>query len=63
MKYGKWKWIVRGYYTQDVEPPKTPGGFAIEIGGVSREALQMDLDVLYKRPDIGEIEGPFQVRD
>ena len=55
----RWTWFVRGYYADDVEPPKRPGELAIEIGGVSREALAMDVAVLEKREDIGEIVGPF----
>ena len=55
-----WKWFVRGYYADDVKPPKKPGDLAIEIGGMSREALSMDVAALERREDIGEIVGPFQ---
>jgi hypothetical protein len=43
-----------------VKPPKVAGELAIEIGGVSREALAMDVDILERRADIGEIVGPFE---
>jgi hypothetical protein len=51
---------VRGYYADTVKPPKVPGELAIEIGGLSREALAMDVAVLEQREDIGEIVGPFR---
>jgi hypothetical protein len=56
-----WPWLVRGYYADNVKPPKRPGDLAIEIGGLTRQALDMDLAVLRRRPDIGEIVGPFEV--
>jgi hypothetical protein len=56
----EWTWFVRGYYADDVKPPKQPGAFAIEVAGVSREALAMDLKILQEREDIGYIEGPFR---
>jgi hypothetical protein len=59
----RWTWFVRGYYATDVAPPKTPGALAIEIGGTSREALDMDLRVLREREDIGQIDGPYPVPD
>jgi hypothetical protein len=52
---------VQGYYSEHVAPPKRPGELAVEIGGVSREALAMDLAALERREDIGEIVGPFPV--
>lgn len=55
-----WTWWVQGYYASDVQPPKVPGELAIEIGGESEEALDMDVKVLQLRPDIGEIVGPFR---
>jgi hypothetical protein len=56
----RWRWFVQGYYANDVKPPKVAGELAIEIGGVSREALAMDVDILERRADIGEIVGPFE---
>lgn len=56
-----WSWFVRGYYADDVRPPKTAGELAIEVGGASREALSTDIGALERRADIGEVEilGPF----
>jgi len=55
-----YRWFVRAYYADDVQPPKEPGGFAIEIGGRTEEALTMDLRILRGRDDIGRIEGPSE---
>ncbi len=56
-----WTWFVRGYYGEGAKPPKKSGELAIEVGGVSRGALEMDIAALERRPDIGEVEilGPF----
>ena len=51
----KWEWYVRGYYHSDVKWPKQPNDLAIEIGGVTREALDMDIAVLKNRKDIGQL--------
>jgi hypothetical protein len=59
-RHGRWRWYVRGYYADTVAPPKVPGELAIEVGGVSREALALDVEVLERREDIGEIVGPFE---
>jgi hypothetical protein len=56
-------WVVRGYYAADVKPPKTPDGLAIEVRGLSKEVLAMDLDILQKRDDIGRIDGPWKESD
>lgn len=57
----RWTWFVRGYYADDVKPPKKPGDLAIEIGGMGHAALAVDVAALEKREDIGEIVGPFEV--
>jgi len=57
---GRWRWFVEGYYADDVAPPKEPSGFAIRVGGVTREALRRDVEALERRPDIGEIVGPYE---
>lgn len=56
----RWTWFVRGYYADDVKPPKKAGELAIEVGVDSRHALDMDILVLQERADIGEVEviGP-----
>lgn len=51
-----WSWIVRGYYADDVAPPKRPGDLAIEVGTTNRGQAEMDEAVLRGRPDIGEVE-------
>lgn len=50
-----WNWFVRGFYSDSVKLPKQPNSFAIEIGGLSKGALSMDIEVLKKREDIGLI--------
>lgn len=57
----RWSWFVEGYYTQDVKPPKEPGGLSIRVGGISREALELDRQILEEDPEIGEIIGPFEI--
>lgn len=50
-----WEWHVRGYYADNVKWPKQPNDLAIEIGGATRETLDMDIMVLKERKDIGQI--------
>lgn len=57
----RWPWVVRGYYAENVQPPKEPGALAVEVRGASAEALAMDVRVFELRPDIGAVEGPVQV--
>jgi hypothetical protein len=56
-----WRWRMQGYYGAAAKPPRVPGELAIEVGGDSRDALEADRLVLERRPDIGEIVGPFEV--
>ena len=56
-----WPWLVRAYYGDNATPPRTPGEFSIEIGGLSKEALALDVLCLEKDPEIGTIIGPFEV--
>ncbi len=58
-----WDWHVRGYYNDTVKYPKVSGELAIEIGGVTKEALALDIDILKKREDIGEISLIHPNRD
>lgn len=55
MSFDTWSWHVRGFYGDNVKPPKYPGDLAIEVGGVCKEALSMDIEVLKNREDIGSI--------
>lgn len=57
----QWKYLVRGYYADDVRPPKVPGELAIEIGCGDELARDMELRVFEVRPDIGEVDviGPL----
>ena len=48
-------WYVRGYYADTVALPKRCGELAIEVSGVNREALALDIEVLTERQDIGEV--------
>lgn len=56
-----WPWLVRAYYSDTAAAPFQPGVFATEIGGVSKEALALDVECLRRRPEIGAIIGPFEV--
>lgn len=55
---GRWDWHVRLYYNETVDTKKTgkvPHELAIEIGGLTKEALDMDISVGKERKDIGRI--------
>jgi hypothetical protein len=52
----QWTWFVRGFYNSAAKPPRKPGQMAIEVGGISKEALDMDILVLLDRKDIGKVE-------
>jgi len=51
----RWKLHMRSYYNDTVKPPKQPGALAIEVGGMTREALELDISVSHKRTDIGRV--------
>jgi hypothetical protein len=50
------KYLVRGYYADDVQPPKVPGELAIEVGCNNESTRDMELRVFAVRPDIGEVD-------
>jgi len=52
----KWKYLVRGYYADDVKLPKKPGDLAIEIGCANEAARDLEIQVLERRSDIGTVE-------
>ena len=51
----RWSWYVRGYYAAGVLYPKRHGEMAVEVSGISREALALDIKVLTEREDIGDV--------
>lgn len=51
----RWDWYIRAYYNDAVKYPKEPSGFAIEVGGMTRGSLDLDIDILKKREDIGRV--------
>lgn len=58
----KWKWFVRGYYADDVKPPKTPGNLALEVGHMSDWGKDLEVKIFEEREDIGRVQvlGPFE---
>ena len=48
-----WEWNVSGYYGRLAEYPKKINDLAIAVGGITKEALDLDIDILKKRKDIG----------
>lgn len=50
-----WKWKVTAYYSDDVKPPKKPGGLALQT--VHKDDLSKDMEVrIFKaRKDIGVV--------
>lgn len=56
----KFEWFLREYYNNTVKPPKIPGTLAVEVGGITRNALSADIEAAKSRKDIGTINllGP-----
>ena len=52
---GGWRYRVTCYYSDDVKPPKTPGGVAIETIHKALSSAQLDAAVGQARADIGEV--------
>jgi hypothetical protein len=55
-RYAGWDWVVRMYYADDVDPPKTPGALAIETVHRGDSSKDMEVLVANNRPDIGLVE-------
>lgn len=51
-----WKWRVRCYYNDTVEPPRTPGELAIETKHRTDSSKDLEVTVGRQRPDIGKVE-------
>lgn len=52
----EWAYVVRGYYTADVAPPKQPGGLASETVHRDLVSRNMEMEILGARTDIGEVD-------
>lgn len=56
LRRDRFQFYVRGYYADDVQPPKRPGELAIEVGCDNESVRDMELAVLEEREDIGRSE-------
>lgn len=56
-----WRWRVRGYYADNVKPPKRPGDLALEVGLAGDSAKDLEVKIFEGREDIGRVMvlGPF----
>jgi len=50
-------YFARGYYADDVKPPKRPGRLALAVELGTKWALDMEVSVFEARPDIGRVES------
>jgi hypothetical protein len=52
----EYPWYVRCYYAHDVEPPKYPGGLAIETKHKTEISMRMEIQAAEDRDDIDVVE-------
>lgn len=51
-----WRYLVRGYYADDVKPPKVPGALAFETKHKSETSRDIEVAAARSRADIGRID-------
>jgi hypothetical protein len=59
----RYRWVVTCYYTDDVEPPKRPGGLAIETVHATESSRDVEVLAAQSRPDIGVVDVADLTRD
>jgi hypothetical protein len=55
-KYRGWDWVVRCYYGDNVRPPRTAGGLAIETVHRGDSSKDVEVAAARSRADIGAID-------
>ena len=50
-----WRFLVTGFYADDVKPPKTPRGEACSVLCATEVARDFEIEVFERRQDIGRI--------